>query len=164
MSKTAPDWRNYGVRITRRDQLDFHARTWPGMALAEAVSYATAGANKIWAGTATIRPDAKTGPHHHGELESIICVVAGTARMRWGDRLEYTAVAGPGDFIYVPPYVPHQEMNGSRDEPLECLVIRNDREPVVVKLAIEEAEEPETVDWIDPGHPSAFRAWKKGYG
>ena len=61
----------------------------------------------------TIHPNAKTGAHHHGELESVIYVVKGRARMRWGDHLEFTAEAGPGDFIYVPPYVPHQEINAS---------------------------------------------------
>src|SRR6266851_3287147 len=57
------------------------------------------GARKLWAGTVTIHPSAKTGAHHHGELESVIYVVKGRARMRWGDRLEYLAEAGPGDFI-----------------------------------------------------------------
>ena len=70
-----------------------------------------------------IHPDAKTGAHHHGHLESVIYVVKGRARMRWGDALEFTAEAGPGDFIYVPPYVPHQEINASRDETLECVLV-----------------------------------------
>ena len=47
----------------------------------------------------------------------MIYVISGRARMRWGERLEFTAEAGPGDFIYVPPYVPHQELNGSPAEP-----------------------------------------------
>ena len=46
--------------------------------------------------------------------------------MRWGDRLEYVAEAAPGDFIYVPPYVPHQEINASSDETLECVLVRSD--------------------------------------
>ena len=74
---------------------------------------ARAGAEKLWAGTVVIHPKAKTGAHHHGPVESVIYVVSGRARMRWGDRLEFTAEAGPGDFIYVPPYVPHQEINAS---------------------------------------------------
>lgn len=57
-----------------------------------------------------IHPDAKTGAHHHGHLESVIYVLKGRARMRWGEKLEFTAEAGPGDFIYVPPWVPHQEV------------------------------------------------------
>ena len=71
------------------------------------------GAEKLWAGTVVIHPDAQTGAHHHGPVESVIYVVSGRARMRWGERLEFVADAGPGDFIYVPPYVPHQEINAA---------------------------------------------------
>ena len=87
-----------------------------------------AGAEKLWAGTVTIHPDAKTGAHHHGPLESVIYVVSGRARMRWGERLEFMAEAGPGDFIYVPPFVPHQEINASPDAPLSCVVVRSGQE------------------------------------
>ena len=113
---------------------------------------ARAGAEKLWAGTVLIEPDAKTGPHHHGELESIIYVVSGRARMRWGEQLEFVAEAGPGDFIYVPPYVPHQEINASGEETLSCVLVRSDSEAVVVNLAIEPVEKPEGVAWVDPIH------------
>ena len=96
--------------------------------------------------------NAKTGAHHHGDLESIIFVVKGRARMRWGEKLEFTAEAGPGDFIYVPPYVPHQEINASRDEVLECVLVRSGQEPVVVNLDIAPVEPPEQVLWKDPIH------------
>lgn len=118
-----------------------------------AISRASAGAEKIWAGTVTIHPDAKTGPHHHGKLESVIYVIHGRARMRWGERLEYVAEAGPGDFIYVSPFVPHQEINANSDEPLSCVVVRSDQEPVVVNLDITPVEVPENVPWVDPHHP-----------
>ena len=87
----------------------------PGMIRAAAMTHARAGAEKFWAGTVVIHPKAKTGAHHHGPVESVIYVVSGRARMRWGDRLEFVAEAGPGDFIYVPPFVPHQEINASDD-------------------------------------------------
>jgi uncharacterized RmlC-like cupin family protein len=119
---------------------------------AAAITAARAGAEKLWAGTVTIHPDAKTGPHHHGDLESIIYVVRGQARMRWGERLEFTAEAGPGDFIFVPPYVPHQEINASAGEELECVVVRSGQEPVVVNLDIPPVENPETVRWTDDLH------------
>ena len=72
--------------------------------------------------------------------------------MRWGERLEFTAEAGPGDFIFVPPYVPHQEINASRDETLECVLVRSGQDPVVVNLDIEPVEKPENVLWKDPIH------------
>ena len=152
MSSTV-DWREHGVRIVRGDQLDSNTPQTPGMQRAAAMNQATAGANKLWAGTVTILPDAKTGAHHHGELESVIYVISGRARMRWGDRLEYVAEAGAGDFIYVPPFVPHQEINASADEPLACVVVRSDQEAIVVNLPIEPVEKPRMVFWVDPAHP-----------
>ena len=146
------DWRTHGVRIVRGDELDLNTPQTTGMTRAAAITHARTGASKLWAGTVTIHPNAKTGAHHHGELESVIYVVRGKARMRWGEQLEFVAEADPGDFIYVPPYVPHQEINASRDEPLECVVIRSDNEAVVVNLDIEPAEKPENVAWIDPIH------------
>ena len=148
------DWRNHGVRVVTSERLDFNTPQTPGMTRAAAINRASAGAEKLWAGTVEIHPNAKTGAHHHGALESVIYVVRGKARMRWGDQLEYVAEAGPGDFIYVPPYVPHQEINASRDEPLECVLVRSDQEPVVVNLDILAVEEPEEVYWIDPIHPA----------
>jgi uncharacterized RmlC-like cupin family protein len=152
-TESTNDWRHHGVRIVRSDQLDLTTPQTPGMTRAAAVTHATAGANKLWAGTVKIHPDAKTGPHHHGKLESVIYVINGRARMRWGERLEFVAAAGPGDFIYVPPFVPHQEINASRDEPLACVVVRNDQEPIVVNLDIPPAEAPEEVHWVDHAHP-----------
>ena len=152
MNSETPDWRSNGVRVIPPDSLDPNTPQTPGMHRAAAITHDRAGADKIWAGTVTIRPGARTGAHHHGELESVIYVVRGKARMRWGERLEYVAEAGPGDFIFVPPYVPHQEINASADEPLECVLVRSDQEAVVVNLDIEPVEKPEAVRWVDPIH------------
>jgi uncharacterized RmlC-like cupin family protein len=145
-------WRQHGVRVIPADSLDSNTAQTPGMSRAAAVNFARVGAEKIWAGTVTIHPNAKTGAHHHGPVESVIYVVKGRARMRWGDQLEFTAEAGPGDFIFVPPYVPHQEINASRDEVLECVLVRSDGEAVAINLDIEPVEKPETVLWVDPVH------------
>jgi uncharacterized RmlC-like cupin family protein len=145
-------WRDHGVRIVRATELDRNTPQTPGMTRAAAITQAKAGAKKLWAGTVVVDPDAKTGPHHHGELESVIFVVSGRARMRWGERLEFTAEAGPGDFIYVPPFVPHQEINASPDAPLQCVVVRSDQEAVVVNLDIPAVERPEHVRWEDAIH------------
>ena len=114
----AIDWRTQGVRIVKSGELDFNTAQTPGMTRAAAINHARAGASKLWAGTVSVAPNAKTGAHHHGHLESIIYVVRGRARMRWGERLEFVAEADPGDFIFVPPYVPHQEINALEGEPL----------------------------------------------
>jgi len=146
------DWRENGVKIIRADQLDSNTPQTPGMSRAAAITHARTGASKLWAGTVNIHANARTGPHHHGELESVIYVVSGKARMRWGERLEYVADAGPGDFIYVPPFVPHQEINASREELLSCVIVRSGQEPVVVNLEIAPAEAPEQVYWVDDIH------------
>ena len=138
----ADHWRLNGIRIVKAGELDANTAQTPGMNRAAAITHATAGAQKIWAGTVSIHPDAKTGAHHHGHLESVIYVVKGKARMRWGDKLQYVAEAEAGDFIFVPPYVPHQEINAADDQSLECVLVRSDQEPVVVNLDIDPVENP----------------------
>ena len=145
-------WKHTGVRVVPGDQLGEVSATTPGMDRAVAIDRARMGAQKLWAGTVHIHANAKTGAHHHGPLESVIYVVSGRARMRWGESLEFTAEAGPGDFIYVPPFVPHQEINASTEETLSCVLVRSDSEAVVVNLEIEPAEKPEGVAWVDPIH------------
>lgn len=154
MTERPADWREHGVRVVRHDRLDPNTPQTPGMHREAAINRASVGAQGIWAGTVTISPGARTGPHNHRELESMIYVLNGRARMRWGAQLEYVADAGPGDFIYVPPFVPHQEINADPDAPLACIVVRSDQEPIVINLDLIPAEEPEFVDWVDPHHPS----------
>jgi uncharacterized RmlC-like cupin family protein len=73
--------------------------------------------------------------------------------MRWGDRLEYVAEAGSGDFIFVPPYVPHQEINADPAQTLACVPVRADNEAIVVSItAIDPVEKSEEVYWIYPIH------------
>ena len=119
------DWKHGGVRVIPAGQLDPNTAQTPGMNRAAAINFARVGAEKLWAGTVTIHAGAKTGAHHHGELESV---------------------------IYVPPFVPHQEINASPDEPLECVLVRSGGEAVVVNLDIAPAETPEAVAWIDSIH------------
>ena len=153
-SSTSTDWKHDGVRVVPGNQLDASTAQTPGMDRKAAINFARVGAQKLWAGTVHIHPDAKTGAHHHGPLESVIYIVKGRARMRWGQALEFTAEAGPGDFIYVPPYVPHQEINASATETLECVLCRSDGEAVAVNLDIAPVELPEHVRWIDRTHPT----------
>jgi uncharacterized RmlC-like cupin family protein len=146
------NWRTDGVKVIKSDRLDSNTAQTPGMLRAAAINFARVGSQKLWAGTVLINPNARTGAHHHGALESVIYVVRGAARMRWGERLEFVATADAGDFIFVPPYVPHQEINALSDTPLECVLVRSDNESVVVNLNIDAAERVEEVSWIDPVH------------
>ena len=146
------EWRSKGVRIIRANELDASTAQTLGMQRRAAVTTARTGATKLWAGTVTIDAKAKTGAHHHGDLESVIYVVSGHARLRWGNRLEFVAEAQTGDFIYVPPYVPHQEINASEDLQLHCVLARSGQTGLVFNLDIEAAESPELIRWIDDLH------------
>jgi uncharacterized RmlC-like cupin family protein len=84
---STPDWRTAGVRVIPADALDTNTPQTPGMHRAAAVTGARTGAQGLWAGTVTILPGARTGAHHHGALESVICVV------RQGDETETSLVS-----------------------------------------------------------------------
>jgi uncharacterized RmlC-like cupin family protein len=131
-----PDWKANGIRIVRAGELDSNTPQTPGMTRAAAITHASAGAQKLWAGTVVVEPDAKTGAHHHGELETVLYIVKGRARFRWGANLEFVDEAGPGDFIFVPPFVPHQEINARPDEPVEAVVVRSGQEPISAEVPV----------------------------
>ena len=149
------DWKEHGVKIVRGTALDSNTPQTLGMTRAAAITHARTGASKLWAGTVVVQPDAKTGPHHHGELETVLYVVKGRARMRWGDHLEFSDEAGAGDFIYVPPYVPHQEINALPDEPCEAVVVRSGQDPIVVNLDIDSPEPASPHGPERPFHPNS---------
>ncbi len=156
-SSSVPDWQAHGLRIIRSGELNSNTAQTPGMTRAEAISHASVGARKLWAGTVVVHPNAKTGPHHHGELETVIYVVRGRARFRWGNNLEFVDEAGPGDFVYVPPYVPHQELNARKDEPVEAVIVRSGQQPIVVNLDILSPEDVSSDPVDDPFHSTGGR-------
>src|SRR6201990_3771100 len=101
------DWANHGVKIVHSDELDLKTPQTSGMTRAAAINHAKAGASKLWAGTMVVQPDAKTGPHHHGELETVLYVVKGRVRMRWGDRLDLREEGAAGVFFFVSQFCHH---------------------------------------------------------
>jgi uncharacterized RmlC-like cupin family protein len=71
-----------------------------------------------------------------------------------GEQLEFLAEAGPGDFIYVAPFAPHQEINASPDEPVSCVLVRTGQEPIVVNLDLPDVEpNPRQAHWVGDLHP-----------
>ena len=152
MSDSEPPATTLGLRIVRSGELDSNTPQTSGMTRAEAISYARVGAQKLWAGTVVVHPNAKTGPHHHGELETVIYIVRGRARFRWGAHLEFVDEAGPGDFVFVPPFAPHQELNARKDQPVEAVIVRSGQEPVVVNLDIPSPENETDTLGADPFH------------
>ena len=146
------DWSKNGVKIVHAEELDLDTPQTSGMTRAAAITHARTGASKLWAGAMVVQPNAKTGPHHHGELETVIYIVRGRARFRWGAHLEFVDEAGPGDFVYVPPFAPHQELNARKDQPVEAVIVRSGQEPVVVNLDIPSPEDVTDTLGADPFH------------
>jgi uncharacterized RmlC-like cupin family protein len=122
-----------GVKVIKPHQFDSNTPQTPGMERVAAVSRELAGSQGIWAGVTIVGPQVASGKHHHGELETVIYVVSGKGRIRWGEQLEFSEEVEPGDFIYVPPFVPHQEINPG-NEPSQWVIVRNSQEPIVVNL------------------------------
>ena len=145
-------WKHDGIRVIPADALDTNTPQTPGMNRAAAIDFARAGAQKLWAGTVHIHAGAKTGAHHHGPLESVIYVVSGKARMRWGESLEFVAEAGPGDFIFVPPYVPASGNQRVRQRDLVLRARSLRRAGDGRESGYRARGKAEAVLWIDPVH------------
>lgn len=122
------------VRVIKPHQFDANTPQTPGMQRVAAVSKQLAGSQGIWAGVTVVAPSVASGVHHHGELETVIYVVSGHGRIRWGEQMQYAEDVEPGDFMYIPPFVPHQEINPSPDTPSQWVIVRNSQEPIVVNV------------------------------
>ena len=138
----AAKWRS-GVTVVRAAAQEAVRLGPGGTGRATVVDYAGTGGRQTWIGTVTLQPRARTGTHHHGRHEVTIYVVKGRCEIRWGERLEFAADVGPGDFAYFAPYVPHQELNPDDSEVVDFVVVRSDNEKIVVPLDDRPVERPE---------------------
>ena len=100
-----------------------------------AISGNLVGAQKLWVGIVELPPGAVSAVHHHGDSESVIYVISGHGRFCAGDELQEGFDAHAGDFVWVPPHVPHVEINASDTDPVRMVVVRSTQEAVVVNLA-----------------------------
>ena len=126
------------VSVVRPGQQDAATTQTPGMFRAEGVGAKTVGATGIWVGHVSVAKAVSSAPHHHGALESAIYIISGRARFRHGERLEHVVEAEAGDFIFVPPYVVHQEINASDEATVDMIVARSSQENVVVNVVVAE--------------------------
>src|SRR5438874_12689747 len=88
-----------------------------------AISRGVVGAERIWVGYVELPPGMSSSPHHHGEAESAIYVIAGEPQFRCGPGYETVETAAAGDIVWVPPQVPHIEEKRSATEPVRMLVV-----------------------------------------
>src|SRR5205085_10968397 len=104
------------VRVVKPLQLDHHTPQTDGMQRLAAISHALVGSEGLWAGVMLAEPDSASSVHHHGPLETVVYVVSGLSKVRWGRRLEHEDDLEAGDFLFIPPFMPHQEINPSPDQ------------------------------------------------
>jgi uncharacterized RmlC-like cupin family protein len=128
MSKSNP------IRIVRPDQFDSGTAQTPGSQRAAAIAPEVGVTSALWGGLFEVEPGSRTRVHHHGSQETIAYVLSGTCEVRWGEKGEFTARARAGDFIHVPAYLPHMEINPSKVHAFRWVVVRSTPTPTVVNL------------------------------
>ncbi|WP_326639798.1 cupin domain-containing protein [Streptosporangium sp. NBC_01755] len=143
--------RSKQVRVVHREALDRNTTQTPGLIREVAFDARNPDAAHLSAFLSTVKPGAATGAHHHGEQETVLYVISGTARYRWEDRLENVAEAGRGDFVFVTAHVIHQEINASAEYETVWTVVRSGVDPIVVNLPeLDEYIEAPAVEYTVP--------------
>jgi uncharacterized RmlC-like cupin family protein len=122
------------IHVVRPDQFELGTAQTPGSERRAAIAPELGVDTVLWGGTFEVEPGSRTGVHHHGNQETIAFVLSGTCEIRWGSKGEFAAQAGPGDFIHVPAYLPHMEINSSKVLPFRWVVVRSTPTPIVVNL------------------------------
>lgn len=122
------------IHVVRPDQFDSSTAQTPGSQRTAAIFPGVAVDSPMWGGLFLVEPRARTGIHHHGEQHTIAYVLSGTCYLRWGDLGEFNATAHTGDFLFVPAWLPHQEINPSQGVAFQWIVVRSTPEAIVVNL------------------------------
>jgi len=122
------------IRIVHPAEFDTVTAQTPGSERRAAVAPQLGIVSALWGGMFEVEPGARTGIHHHGEQQTIAYVLSGMCKVRWGAKGEYSASATAGDFIHVPAFLPHMEINPSNIEPFRWVVVRSTPTPIVVNL------------------------------
>ena len=122
------------IRIVRPEEFSGDTQQTSGSLRLAAISAGQNVESQLWGGIFVVEPGAKTGIHHHGNQDTIVYILEGESYVRWGERGEHSALAHVGDFVHVPAYLPHQEVNPSQRDPFRWVVVRSTPEPIVVNL------------------------------
>ena len=125
---------NSTISVVRPAGLSTETQQTSGSRRMSAIAAMNGILSSLWAGIFVVEPSGKTGIHHHGEQDTVVYVLEGEATVRWGDFGEHSATVGAGDFLHVPSWLPHQELNPSKEHPFRWVVVRSTSEPIVVNL------------------------------
>jgi uncharacterized RmlC-like cupin family protein len=130
MSKSPP----LSISVVHPNQFSEGTSQTPGSQRLAAVSTELGIHSALWGGMFLVEPGAQTGIHHHGSQETVAYVLEGESYIQWGERGENSITARAGDFLHVPAWLVHREINPSKDTPFRWVVIRSTSEPIVVNL------------------------------
>jgi len=122
------------IHIVGPTEFDRGTAPTPGSERLAAIAPGLGIASATGGGLFVVARGSRSGIHHHGEQETIAYVLSGTCDIRWGARGESIARATAGDFIHVPAFLPHMEINPLTQEPFRWVVVRSTATPIVVNL------------------------------
>ena len=122
------------IHIVHPDQFNSSTKQTSGSVRQAAIAAQLGISSRMWGGVFLVEPGARTGIHHHGEQDTIVYVLEGESLVKWGERGDFEATARAGDFVHVPAWLPHMEINPSATEPFRWVVVRSTPEPIVVNL------------------------------
>lgn len=122
------------IRVVRSGQRSTDTPQTPGLLREVAFDGRNPDAKVLSGFVSMVQPGAATAAHHHGDQETILYVLTGRARFRWGPKLENMTEAGTGDFVFIPAAIIHQEINASTEEATSWVVVRSNPDPIVVNL------------------------------
>jgi len=122
------------LTVVHPDAFDPGTAQTPGSQRFAAISRGHGITTNLWGGTFLVEAGARTGIHHHGTQETIVYVLEGEALVRWGEHGASEVRVRAGDFLHVPAFTPHMEINLSEEKPFRWIVVRSTPEPIVVNL------------------------------
>jgi uncharacterized RmlC-like cupin family protein len=105
------------ISVVHPDKVSSETQQTPGSLRMSAIAAMHGIVSSLWAGIFVVEPSGKTGIHHHGEQDTVVYILEGEACVRWGNFGEHSATVGVGDFLHVPGWLAHQELNPSKEHP-----------------------------------------------
>ncbi|KZS76896.1 cupin [Mycobacterium kansasii] len=123
------------VHHVRSSEISSDTAQSEGMRRFAALSGRSVGAEKLWMGETHVLPETASANHHHGDSETAIYVRSGHPEFVFHDGVQEVRISTqPGDYIFIPPYLPHREQNPDPTTPAEVVIARSTQEPIVVNL------------------------------
>jgi uncharacterized RmlC-like cupin family protein len=134
-TETTPEVARTRVHHVKASDISSDTAQSDGLRRFAAISGLSVGAEKLWMGETHASPDAASANHHHGESETAIYVRSGNPEFVFHDGVGEVRIATqPGDYVFIPPYLPHREENPDPNNPAEVVIARSTQEAIVVNL------------------------------